>query len=1047
MVTRRLVLVRSLVLLFLTFSIKREAFTSNLELNFDLDLLQRIQKDSQITQTTETYVYSSIWQDLNEDKHLKWRPTLSLSILLLLSGDVHPCPGPVSNTQQEINDFCYKKGFKMFHQNIRGLKGKYDEIQDILYHCKKIDIFSLTELFVNENTIADFNIPGYEFIKRARGNGPGGGVGTYIRNNISFKIRKDLEDIDIEAIWIEIFPKRSKSFIFCVMYKPPESSKHLPKDFSTKLSQKIEAISKEKKEAILMGDLNTNYLELNDQPTIKEIFDTYGFFQQLTTPTRITINTSTLIDVILTNRPTTINDHKVIAAGLSDHNLTACSRKLNNTKYLPKVIKIRDFSKYNVNSINTELSNENWESVYQASSANTAYINFKSILENAINRNAPLIDKTIKGKPAPWLNRELKQHMNIRDELLRKAQKTKNEDTWIAYRRKKNFVINELKRSKRSYFQNKLREDRGNPNRFWKTIKNLFPLKAAPTSISKTFDIDGTSTTDNQAIAEAFCKFFSSIASKLKSQSFLAKNLSWKSVWKNTQRDVNEFQFKEVSELSVLKKLKKLKRKCAMGIDNIPASFLKDTALVIAQPLACIINLSLKTGVFPEDLKLARVTPIYKSGSRDLFNNYRPISVLPVLSKIYEKCVHQQIIDHLEINNLLSDSQFGFRAHRSTELATIYFTDHIRKAMDSGQLTGAIYIDLSKAFDTINHSAIVDKLPNYGVRGISQMWFANYLSCRMQKVSYQGSISSAHKITCGVPQGSILGPLLFILYLNDSVKTITTCNILMYADDTVLFYSDKDPHVLQNNLQKDFNNLATWLTNNELIVNTKKGKTEIMLFGTNKRLSNIGNTTIKINHNENDIGITNTYKYLGLTLTSSLNMTTHLTTSIKKASSRIRILRNMRNYMDSATALIIYQVMIVPILTYCSLTLYGSTPPNLKKRIEKIEDRARLVIGGTLGVPTSDNIIKKRLCVFVHKCLHDRKMCSKFNDYFEVRKTIINTRGNGSKLSIPKVHLEAARKAVYYQGTIVFNKLPKDIRQEKDFKRFKEKLKNLVFIN
>ena len=222
---------------------------------------------------------------------------------------------------------------------------------------------------------------------------------------------------------------------------------------------------------------------------------------------------------------------------------------------------------------------------------------------------------------------------------------------------------------------------------------------------------------------------------------------------------------------------------------------------------------------------------MYKSGSRKSFDNYRPISVLPILSKIFEKCVYRQLVNHLENNNLLSNFQFGFRSRRS-EIAATFFTDNIRSAMDEGKYTGAIYIDLSKAFDTISHSILLKTLHNYGISGRSNEWLADYLFCRSQQVSYLGTLSSPQSTFCGVPQGSILGPLLFIVYFNDAANTIVNSKILMYADDTVLFCSHKDINTVHQCLEDDFRLLSQWLKDNELIVTFKKGKPEVMVFGT-----------------------------------------------------------------------------------------------------------------------------------------------------------------------------------------------------------------------
>ena len=216
----------------------------------------------------------------------------------------------------------------------------------------------------------------------------------------------------------------------------------------------------------------------------------------------------------------------------------------------------------------------------------------------------------------------------------------------------------------------------------------------------------------------------------------------------------------------------------------------------------------MQMGEFSEDLKAARVSPIFKSGAKNTFDNYRPISVLPSLSKIFEKCVHHQLMNYLEQHNL-SKCQFGYRRKRSIEHAITLFTDQIRKAMDKDQMTGAIFVDLSKVFDTISHVSITNKLPSYGLCGTSQQWITSYLFARTQCVPYKGTLSSPSYIYCGVPQGSIIGPLLFLLHFNDSVECLLTCNMLMYADDMVIYVSDSNINSIRSNLQSLYRNTFT----------------------------------------------------------------------------------------------------------------------------------------------------------------------------------------------------------------------------------------------
>ena len=248
-------------------------------------------------------------------------------------------------------------------------------------------------------------------------------------------------------------------------------------------------------------------------------------------------------------------------------------------------------------------------------------------------------------------------------------------------------------------------------------------------------------------------------------------------------RTCKKFKFTGVTEQSVHTELRKLKRKKSAGLDDIPPSVLKDAAVVLSSPLARIINLSFETGVFPTDWISSRLTPVHKSGARDSINNYRPISVIPAISKIIERVVHRQLSSYLESNNLLSDCQFGFRKNRSTELAEALFTDNVKKKVNEGKLVGAVFIDLSKAFDTLGHAKLISKLKSHGIVNTEIDWFQDYLFNRTQYVQLGNTLSNAEKVHCGVPQGSIIGPLLFVLFYNDFPLCLKHSKVIVYADD------------------------------------------------------------------------------------------------------------------------------------------------------------------------------------------------------------------------------------------------------------------------
>ena len=517
------------------------------------------------------------------------------------------------------------------------------------------------------------------------------------------------------------------------------------------------------------------------------------------------------------------------------------------------------------------------------------------------------------------------------------------------------------------------------------------------------------------------------------------KNFIWRTPFIGKTKTRKTFHFKPVTVNEVFKHLKGLSRNKASGVDNLPPGFLKDIAIVLAKPLCRVINLSLSTGIVPMDFKIGIITPIYKNGPKQEMVNYRPITVLPVCSKILEKCIHNQLMCFLEENKLFTENQFGFRSRRNTEHAATLFTDAIRSNMNEGRSTGAIFIDLSKAFDTLSHSQIITNLKNYGIVGIENDLFTNYHFNRQQAVNFNKTMSHYEAVTCGVPQGSILGPLLFLISFNDVEESLQYCNIIMYADDTVIFTSGKSLKEIEESLTSDFNRIANWMTENELVINTKKGKTECMLFGTPQRTKE---QTLDIVYQLNKIGSTNTYKYLGVKLDSSLQLTEHLSSTYKKASGRLYLLGRIRNQLTRKAASAIYNSLLLPLFTYCSILTCNSTN-TYKNKLKRFEQRASKIIYKET-IPTKqksiDTLMKQRLCHEVYKSIHGLN-CDNFKNYFELM--VNSTRNKNTLIRLPRVKLESFKKSFSFYGAKIFNELPRDIRRAETRNEFLKLLYNV----
>ena len=593
--------------------------------------------------------------------------------------------------------------------------------------------------------------------------------------------------------------------------------------------------------------MNVNFFKNKDHKDIQSILQLNGFSQIINKPTRTTEYSRTLIDIICTTNKQVINKVDVIPTSISDNDMVDVVRKMNHFRQPSRTITCRNYTKYMPDNMRNDLKTIDWSGFFACTNINRSWDIFKSNLLAVFDKHAPTIQKRVKGSQSQWLSTDIKDVMNDRDKMLRRARKSKCEHDWASYRHFRNKCTNKVKKAKAARYQTLLGENSKNPRHFWKILKKLFPTKST---------------------------FFTKIGNVIKTKAIFLRDFTWSQPETYIRTTKERFKFSYVSVLFVQKELLSLKRNKSPGIDNLPPSLppnlLKDGAREIAKPLWHLINQSLTESVVPTEWKHPKITPIHKSGTLENPDNYRPISVLPALSKILEKAVHQQLISYLEKHNLLSDKPFGYRKHKSTEFAVNLFVDDIRKSIDDGKLVGALFVDLSKAFDTISHSTLLAKLPTYGIHEVELDWFRDYLFNRHQQVFCEKERSNIFEVVCGVPQGSVLGPLLFTMFYNDLKDHLTSVKLIKFADDTVLYFSSDNFQIIENTLNLEIQNLYKYLAENELIINLKPGKTEAMLFGSSKRLAK-NPKQLRLTYNGTDICFTKRYKYLGTIVDPSLN--------------------------------------------------------------------------------------------------------------------------------------------------------------------------------
>ena len=783
-------------------------------------------------------------------------------------------------------------------------------------------------------------------------------------------------------------------------------------------------------EIISLGDMNANYLDRNNNRELKSIIEKNGFKQLITTPTRITNISSTLIDIIITNKENNVAKTFTSAQSMSDHDMICCVRKINYKHTNPRTITCRNFTKYDPNLLMQDLANTDFAPLYKATDVNKAWNYLKGILTEKFNKHAPIMTKRVKGTFCPWLTPEIKRYMNNRDRTLRKFRKSKTDNDWDDYKELRNSCTNQIRKARSTYHQNLLVENRKNPQTFWKIIKKIFPSSKSTT---KSSGASVSSLTSNK-----ICDFFTTIAGNLKKLSFPLRELIWEAP--KTIKSVSAtpaFAFTYVSTLFVEGELKKMKRTKSTGIDDLPTGMLKDCRTVISTPLTFIINMSLQTSTVPSEWKTALITPIHKKGSKTDANNYRPISILPVVSKILEKAVQQQLMDHLESNNLLSDKQFGYRKQRSTDIAATLFTDNIRKACDKGLVSGALFIDLSKAFDTLGHHNILTKLEKVGIKGLSLQWFTDYLFSRRQCVKFNNELSDPSTLLCGVPQGSILGPILFLIFFNDFECCLQQCEVIQFADDTVVYFSAKSTEQVERVINSDLKNISAYFYNNELVINLNLGKTECMLMGTSKRIANLPKRELELFYSGSKINCTTTYKYLGTQIDYNLNFAGNFEKKVRKASSKLHVLKHLKPLLTKEASIMVYNSYFLSNLRYnCILNL--NLTLTQKKQPTNLETRASKILN--FNVAPIANELYKHGIKLVRKCAKG-KICSNFIEYFQINFHNKRTRNKDLLLKIPKVKLELAKSGFFFMGAKLYNLLPRDIRLSETEADFIKKVK------
>ncbi|MEW8544385.1 MAG: reverse transcriptase family protein [Candidatus Thiodiazotropha sp.] len=862
-----------------------------------------------------------------------------LIFLTLQSGDieVNPGPGSVEGSADSSSNISFNSvemlsnHLSIFHLNIQSIVPKLDLIK---CEADAYDVLVFSESWLkpeirDESINIDNFLPPFRADRCGR---PGGGVIIYVRDSFLCKRRPDLEIQGLEAVWIEIRVK-SKNILIGGFYRPPNSNAA----YFELINESIDrAYNTNILDIIILGDFNFN-MSLNNNNKMTDLLLDFNLKQLINEPTHFTETSSSLIDLILVR-----NNANILSSGVTDPFIP------NQTRYHCPIIVLLKFLRPSIKTFKRRIWNYKLADFdrYRAVLSEFNLID-KLVTNNNIDENVQQItealfsaaentipNKTVTIRPAthPWITSRIRQLIRKRKHIFRQYKRTLDNQYWEKYKHFRNKIVSDIRKSKNDYFDKLdtlLSTDTTNMKLFWKTSKQLLNVAKSSSSIPTLVQNDEYAEDDYQK-ANMLNTYFSSQAKVVDDCRPLPELLPVQCMLNSiliTSQDVSDV-------------LRNLNVNKACGPDLLSPHLLKEASGILARPLSILFNRSLEQCYFPIAWKQGNVCPLYKKDDKSLPSNYRPITLLSILGKTMERCVHKHLYNYIIANQILTPFQSGFVRGDSTTCQLIHTYHTFCNAVDKGKEVRTVFCDISKAFDRVWHRGLLHKLSGIGCSDKITQWFSSYLSGRKQRVVLNGQVSDWAFVQAGVPQGSILGPILFLLYINDIVNDIG-CPIRLFADDTSLYIVVDSPLSAANFLNSDLRMINNWAS--AWLVDFNASKTVSMT---------ISRKTNPLQHpplfmNNVILTETDTHKHLGITFSNSCTWFHHIQNITKKAMTRLNLMRTLKFKVSRKALERIYISFIRPLLEY-SDSVWDNCSSEAKKQLDAIHiEAARIITGAT----------------------------------------------------------------------------------------------------
>lgn len=954
-------------------------------------------------------------------------------------------------TIDDYNKLSYEHNeIKIISLNINSLRKHINELNVFVKRLKcKPDIIILQEIRCNVDEILNIHFKDFKHYIDYPKNNKCGGVAILVNN----KLKSDnlpsqkINSVGIENVVIEISTKNHR-YVISGIYKHPHKDNT---EFIDLIIKQSRSISKNTC-YILAGDINIDLLKYNDSVQIRNIFDKLNINrlnQIVNAPTRITKNSQTIIDHIYLKSHNKLEIKTgILLESISDHLCNFVNVKIHNKLDMNNRPKVQLINKKNMSTFKEKIININ-NLVLNANSNDSEYLwnLFLNNIKEAYNISFPIVKISRKKfKDKDWITECIKKSAKTKENLYKIWTKNKTPFNENKYKTYKAAYVKVIKKAKENYYKNILENDKTNKT-LWKEVRKCNGKNNRDNSIDK-IKTNNIVYSDNKDIANALNLHFSTIGEKMGVAHQINGDSFHKFLPDRTNQSINLIK---TTNVQIQKIIEKLHNKTSAGEDNISQKLVKSVKHIIIPTLVKLINASIIEKKYPDCLKTAKVIPIFKAGSTSDSNNYRPISLLSTFNKIFEKKIQADLVKFIEKNDILYEKQYGFRKYHSTIDALISTHDYIIEQKRKKTKIIGIFIDLKKAFDSIDNSILLQKLENYGISGPYNMLLKSYLTNRKIYTNINDVSSNKMEINYGVPQGSVLGPILFNLYINDIKSIAKKYEINLFADDTSLFITAKTYRELETKANIALKELNNWLSANRLTLNVQK--THYIDFSTKK------DSEISLKISDKQIERVKETKYLGIILQENLKWEKQISSIITKLNKQIPLYYALKTIFSVEKLNTVYKALSLSLINY-GIELYGRKNTIWLKQLQKTQNRLLKILLSKPRISSTNSIHKVlkilkvkdladvRNSLVIHKFIHQKE---NLNETYKELKSNNDIHSRNTRNRDTTIHITANfnlyQNKVIEEASLIWNSLNQNIRSINTRTKFKLFIENTKIEN